>query len=208
MRKGIALVCTAFILGTSGYAQPWRLGAYAYPQANFLGKNTLGMGSVKGKGFSIGGGGYFEHCILDAFAYSIGVGYTHLSNCYNPSDVAALDLTTTDKMGFISIPIIATYNFYATDNIKLGIFTGITIEQLIKAKQVVAGMEYPVDLSNQKKTYSSWLVGVNFTYLFSEEMGISIMPAYSHLFKFSDIQSASKYNGFGGQIRFFVGFGN
>ena len=200
MKKGIVLVYTVFILGTSGYAQSWRLGAYVYPQANFLGKNDL---SLKGKGFTIGGGGYFEHCILDAFAYSIGVGYTQLSNTIAMSDTLG---KLTNKMGFISIPIIATYNFYATDNIKLGIHTGITIEQLTKSKSIIGGMEYPVDLSNQKKTYASWVVGLNFAYLVTEGMGVSVMPAYSHLFKFADSRVSPKYNGFGGQIRLFFEF--
>ena len=201
MKRVIALFCTVFVLVVNGEAQSYRIGAYAHPQANFLGKKS----PVKGKGFTMGGGVFFEHNIFDAFTYALGLGYTQCNNTYTSEDTTE---NGTNKLGFVSLPITITYNFYATDIFKVGLHTGIGINYLVSGKQIIDGNEEIMNLSElkfEKKLYFMVTIGISATYLFTEKIGISLIPTFSYFSVFNP--ATTRYLGVGGQIRFFYEFG-
>jgi len=195
-RKVVALFCTLFVLLSSGYAQSNRVGVYATPQYCFFKQGGFFDKSVKGKGFVFNGGIFYQKN-WDLFAMSFGVGYTQLNTHFTDS------IETKHKRGFVSIPVGAKYEFDVTDNFFIGVHGMLGFNYLISEKQFDAGIETPME--DGKKLYLSYGGGLSFTYMFVDEMGISLMPTFS-IMSASGIGSPN-YLGVGAQIRFFYAFG-
>ena len=209
MKKGISLFCTVFVLLSSGYAQS-EVGVYVHPQSNFIGKNKLSTidpnisSSVKGKGFTIGSGVFYENCQLEAISFTLGLGYMHHKNTVTYGDTLVAGAGGTTTLGFVSIPFAATYNFYASESIKLGIQLNIGINYLIAGKQNDVSMDLS-PLKFNEKFYLMPGLGIHFTYLFTDNIGMSAIPTASLLTAFDP--TSTKYWAFGGQIRLFYAFG-
>ena len=193
MKKGIALCCTVFILLSSGYAQSNRVGVYVTPQYSFFKQKSDPNNVVKGKGFLFSTGAYYE-TNWGVCGVSFGLGYSQLNTTFSE---------ITQKKRFGSLPIGVAYEFDIADNFFLGIQATIGINYLVSEKQVVDGIEVPAELG--KRLYFSYGGGLSFTYLFSDAIGLSIMPTFLGISAFDP--AAQLYLGVGGQIRFFYAFG-
>jgi len=180
IKRGIAFICTAFLL-LSGYAQH-RVGVYATPQYN-----------ITSKGLAFNGGAYYEKD-MQAYTFLIGLGYMYMGCPFK--DI--LGGTSIQKMNFLSIPIGGGYQYELADNLMLDI-------------QGIAGLNYLVkssaqeDLSGMKRLGMSINFGIGCTYLFSDNIGVSLLPTVSGTMVFATEKPL--YWGVGGQIRFFYAFG-
>jgi len=197
MKKGIAVFCTVFILLSSGYAQSNRLGVSITPQYGFFNQKGFFDKSVKGKGFIFNGSAYYERK-WDVYGFFVGLGYTQLNTHFTETGIK-----TTHKRGFVSVPIGGSYDFDITDNFFIGVHAAYGFNYLISEKLNIGGVETPIE--SGKKWYSLYSGGLNFTYLFSDEVGISVMPTFS-VYTVLD-PSVPAYCGVGAQIRFFYAFG-
>jgi len=195
MRK-VALFCTLFVLLSSGYAQSNRVGIYATPQYCFFKQGGFFDKSVKGKGFAFNGGAFYE--INWGIGISFGVGYTQMNTHFTENDVE-----TKHNRGFVSVPISAIYEYEITDKILIGFHGMAGFSYLVSSKQFVAGIETPANA--EKKLYLLGGFGLNFTYLFTDEIGLSVMPTFSGMFVINP--DYPTYWGAGAQIRFFYAFG-
>ena len=205
MRKGIALFCTVFVLVSSGYAQSNRVGVYATPQGNVLGKITkdwvLDL-SRKEKGLMLGEGIYYERC-GNLSGLTIGLGFTQVRNTYT-SDLRIGE--GTNQMNFISLLLSGNTNFHDGDKFKVGMQYGFQFHYLLKWSQ--DGLEWDFsDREGYERLALTINVGASFTYLFTDNIGISVtLPSVSLLGR-STHDEPYIYWGFGGQIRLFYAFG-
>ncbi|MCL2131875.1 MAG: hypothetical protein FWH36_05425, partial [Lentimicrobiaceae bacterium] len=140
-----------------------------------------------------GGGAYFE-MNNGGVGASFGLGYTKLSNTVTVDAVG-----TTRKMEFVSLPFIGTYEFNITEKFLLGLHVHVGLNYLISEKLD------EIAVSSGKKLYTSYGGGLSFSYLFSDAIGISVLPAFSAMLVFEP--GSPIYMGFGGQFRFFYAFG-
>jgi len=198
MKRKVVVFCTAFVLFSSGYAQTNRVGVYATPQYCFFNKYGFFDKSVKGKGFAFNGGAFYE--MNWGIGISFGVGYTQLNTHYTENDIE-----TKHNRGFVSVPISAIYEYEITDKILIGFHGMAGLSYLISLKQSIAGVETIVK-GNDMGTRLHFLggLGLNFTYLFTDEIGLSVMPTFSGTFVINP--DYPTYWGAGGQIRFFYAF--
>ena len=204
MRKGIALFCAVFSLLSSGYAQSNRVGVYVTPQGDFLGtlvKDWKLDLSRKEKGLILGEGIYYEKC-GDLSAFTIGLGFTQLRNTYT-SDLRIGE--GTKQMDFINILLSGTTNFYDGDQFKVGAMYGFQFHYLLKGNENGLKMDF-TDRKGYERLALTFNLGVNFTYLFTDNIGMSVAPIAS-FFGRSTEEEPSLYWAFGGQIRFFYAFG-
>ena len=194
MRKGIALFCTVFMLLSSGYAQSNRVGVYATPQYVFFKTGTLFEEErEKGKGFAFNGGVYYGKQ-WDVVGFSVGLGYSQLNTTISG---------VTHKTGFVSVPINGHYDYDITDNFFIGTQVTAAFCVPISEKQVVDGVETSLDAA--KKLHLQYGLGLSFTYLFSDNLGISVLPTFSLLA--TDRDMIFLCWGAGAQIRIFYAFG-
>ena len=206
VKKGVALFCTVFILLSSGYAQSNRVGVFVIPQGNFLGtlvKEWKLDLSRKEKGLLLGEGIYYEKC-GDLSAFTVGMGFTQLRNTYTSDSIPGSK--GTKQMDFVNILLSGTTNFYDGDQFKVGVLYGLQFHYLLKGNQDGLKMDF-TDKKAYERLALTFNLGVNFTYLFTDNIGISVIPSAS-LFGRSTEEEPSLYWAFGGQVRFFFAFGN
>jgi hypothetical protein len=106
----------------------------------------------------------------------------------------------------LSIPLGASYEYPVTDEFLVGVIGEVSINYFLTEKQTFSGIT-----STMKPSFSLFerlhyiaTVGINVTYLFTDELGISVMPTFSIL---ASMNNTPTYFGAGGQIRFFYMFG-
>jgi len=205
MKRVIALFCTAFVLFLSGQAQSNRVGVFVKPQGMFVSKKNA---DTYGKGFTFSGGAYYEKNFGMA-CMSIGAGYTQFNHkIFAPTDITLTKEKVSTKKGFLSIPISFTYEYPVTDEFSIGFFGEVTINYLLREKQTFSGNTSFMKMSDYKfneKMYYMGTVGINFTYLFTDELGISVIPTFSIYLNLNP--SMPMYFGGGGCVRFFYMFG-
>ena len=207
MKRGVAFICTAFILLSSGYAQSHRVGAYLTPQYSFFNKKDKVLGSdisMKGKGFAFNGGAYYERN-WGAYGLSIGLGYAYMGHTFTSPVLGFVGLETTHKMNFVSPSLGGNYELNLTDNLLLNIQAMANFNFLVSAKGGLKGNEIAMDLSEEKRFYPSISLGIGCTYLFSDNVGISLLPTFSITMVLDPDKPT--YLGVGAQIRFFYAFG-
>ena len=210
-RKVVALFCAVFVLGLSeGYAQSNRVGFYVQPQGNFLGGIKVWKldPSLKEKGLVIGEGIYYERC-GNMSSFTIGLGAMQLKNTYTTDSLGTSYLRIgegTNQLSFLTILLAGNTNFYDGDQFKVGMLYGFKFGFLLNEK--ING--FPKDFSTRdsyERLAAMFDLGVSFTYLFTDYIGMSVTPTAS-FFGRSTVEEPWLFWGFGGQVRFFYAFGN
>ena len=208
MKRVITLFSIAFVLVLSGQAQSNRIGVSVKPQGMFVSKKNA---DTHGKGFAFSGGAYYEKSFGMA-CMSFGVGYTQFNHSFisifAPADTTLTEEKVTTNKGFLSIPISFTYEYPVIDEFSIGIFGEVSINYLLREKQTFSGYTSFMKMSNLKfsnKLYYMGTVGINFTYLFTDELGISVIPTFS-IFKNTGFKTPMYFGG-GGCVKFFYMFG-
>jgi len=202
-RKGIALFCTLFVFALSVSAQSNRVGLYVQPQGNFLGgikvwKTDL---SRKEKGLIIGEGIYYERC-GDLSGFTIGLGAMQVRNTYT-SDLRIGE--GTNQLNFLTLLLAGNTNFHDGDKFKVGMMYGFKFGFLLNEK--INGLETDFTTRDSYERLAAMFdLGVSFTYLFTDNLGMSVMPSAS-FFGRSTSEEPWLFWGFGGQVRFFYAFG-
>jgi hypothetical protein len=109
-------------------------------------------------------------------------------------------------MDFVNILLSGTTNFYDGDQFKVGVLYGLQFHYLLNGNQDGFKMDF-TDKKAYERLAATIDLGVNFTYLFTDNIGISIAPLASFFGRSTEIEP-SVYWAFGGQIRVFYAFGN
>jgi hypothetical protein len=206
MRRVIALFCTAFVLLVNGQAQSNRVGAYVKPQGMFVGKKHT---PTYGNGFAFSGGAYYEKS-FGMNCVSVGVGYTQFNHSFismfAPTDTTLTEEKVTVKKGLLSLPTIGySYEFPVTESFLIGFFMDAGFAFRLTEKQTFSGGTLPVRTGLLEGLHYIAGAGINFTYLSTDELGISVIPSFSLLMTTGF--DTPTYFGGGGQIRFFYEFG-
>ena len=199
MRKGIALFCTIFMLVSSTYAQSNRVGVYVLPQYTFFSTKKFSFSSnpaTEGKGFVFNGGIFYEKK-WEFFGLSVGAGYAQMKTKEISQGIEA-----TYKRGFVSVPLGINYEYDITDNLFIGGQATLALSLRLSEKKEVAGIDVSEEVG--LSMYSTYGVGLSFTYLFTDAVGLSVLPTFSA----TSGRGTPFYWGVGGQIRFFYAFGD
>jgi hypothetical protein len=193
MRKGFVLFITLFVLGVGVLAQSNRVGIFAAPQYCFFKQRTT-TPATKGNGIILNGSVYYERK-WDMSGFSVSLGYTQMNTAL---------LETKNKKGFVSVAFDGFYEGEVADRFFIGPHVMIGTSYLISEKMSIGGVDSTVAAGG--KLYYLLNVGVSFSYMFSENIGLSAIPMLS-LTSVLDPKTPF-YFGVGGQIRFFYDFGD